>query len=523
MNGTTDSPEQSFALGGPERKEGFTFDWAQWQSMKIEKADENSFFATLHYEPDYPPDTKEALKIKQQMPFEVMLRLDNSLLQTISQTYELDEQTDSKKKTEEPAVFKFRNERVNNIKRTVVQDRFFRESLKHIMARADLSFFWHGWASDSRVWLDWQEGILKKNILNRSRKGKPVVNIIPCGMGVKGGCLTQEINGRQCFTPKDYGQQMANFINLFGAWDRKIDLFGHSMGGIGALWAALKIVEDSRFRTSQGQMPDLRLWLAAPAYPAEANIFIKNYLELLLGFLKATPGFARGVGNPVAIWINQSLLQECPNFLHQIHSQIAIDNPHQVVQTLFGLKYQPSFTPEQWQRIIQNFPITIVGHPQDRLVDYQLSFGAFDRLTEQARALVEERAKEQDLFCPLILLENLVGAADHYIQSLRGEKGEVKTEKGKREISLPLSALPQLLTLVPRQNWQPVLARLDSYFRRMKEEALVEREGKEFKRAQNIVREATRQAVLQEREEVELLNLLCSILEYHRLTADLGY
>ena len=84
--------------------------------------------------------------------------------------------------------------------------------IKERLAEADWSIFAHGHASIPDVW---DEDFVRSMISRRDGQGKPVVAVLPYGLGVKGICQTSKIDGKDCFTGEDYGQQLAYFIKRF--------------------------------------------------------------------------------------------------------------------------------------------------------------------------------------------------------------------------------------------------------------------------------------------------------------------
>lgn len=494
--------------------EKFSFNWHKWQEMKVENVvgaeKKNTCWLTLYYNPDYPSEVLDKLKVKAGMPFEVMLKMNDVNVEDLQGIFHPVKES---KESKIPSTGIRLKNQIASADRNI-QAHFFQESLEKIMSAANLSFFWHGWASDSQVWHAQQEKerLLKENIEQRSVPGKPIVNIIPNGLGIKGGCQSREEKNKRIFTPQMYGKQMAEFIHLFG-WDKDktYDIFGHSMGGAGALWLALEIVNNPRFRITADEIPDLRFWLLAPAYPKEANIFIRRYLDACLRLLNNIPAQSRPAGRPITKFIIDRLLPLCTEELKAIQTRVVIENPETIIETMAGLAEQEYFTLEQWQGIISRFPIMIYTTTQDRLVDEELSNRAFHELTAQ----VKEHWPDTAIIEPLILS----GKGDHYLDAMAVGKEEVLKTSLEETISLMAAPrlLPYLYDKIPRSILPEVINILAATLDGIKRDDPLIRRNKIGLTIKTIVEKIKAKAELTENEEGILKLLLAEAFKYYKL------
>jgi len=496
----------------PPETQNFPFDWSQWQEMKVEAVGKETearkgCWLTLYYDPEYSQETLNRLQVKTKMPFEVMLKMDYVQPEDLRKIFQ--ETETPERLTALATGIRLKNQTTSQDKKVLAY--LFQKSIQDRMAKASFNFFWHGWASDARVWHAQQEKekLLKENIELRSTGERPVVNIIPDGMGIKGGCRTQKADGKEIFTPKMYGQQMAEFINLFG-WDRTKDIFGHSMGGIGALWLALEIINNPQFRTSEGKIPYLKLWLLSPAYPANANVFIQQYLDISLKVLKKLPRHLRTAAAPITMLINNYLLPNSPDELHKVHTDVITQNPATVIQTMDGLAWQDYFTPEQWHKIISHFPVTINTTPEDRLVDEKISNTAFNDLTAQVRELPQTPIIE-----PLILS----GKGDHYLDAMAVGRERVLKTLNQEEVVL--MAAPRLLPWLYDQIPQAVLPEVvnilvgslyEMHNKKREDRRLIANSG-----IQKIIDKVKEAVSLPQKREDEMKILLKGAFAYHSM------
>ncbi len=416
------------------------FTWyGKWKEIRVEKNEDGGAWLSLYYDEDLGPKEKEALKVKEKMPFEVMFELDqdyNHLCQAFGQ--------DSGGKgfyigSRESGVKEHDHEIFNQ---------FLASEIEKTLQQSSLSFFWHGWASDPRVWT--QTGLkefLKRNIDSRSdtNKNRKVVNIMPSGMNIGGKKDECWVNQADCFTPRDYGDQMVEFVDRYFGWDKQLDFFGHSMGGIGILWAAKNILENARFRIMADKLPNLRLWSIAPAYPQEANIFITPDLKVLL-----TAGRIL-VHDPITSWVAEQISQIKNRMLLKgdiyeqfidIHSQIAALRARVLTHTMRGLSLQEEFDPQTWNHIVTHFPLVRFTDPDDIVVDESQSNQGFDKLGSHA-------------FYLGLTMQNLLSVIEegsgHYPRPMLGPSRILHTSITSEREYYPFLDLPQFLDLIPAQ------------------------------------------------------------------------
>jgi len=499
-------------LAPPETRD-FPLDWNQWQEMRVEAVEAGEgCWLTLYYDPEYSPETLDRLQVKEKMPFEVMLKIDDVGPEDLRNIFQQPEVPETP--TALATGFRLKNQAIGPEQQGLAH--LFQKSLRQQMAKASFSFFWHGWACDARVWHTQKERekLLKENIELRSTLDKPIINIIPDGMGIKGGCQAQEINDKIAFTPRMYGRQMAEFINLFG-WDRVKDVFGHSMGGIGVLWLALEVVNDPRFKTLKGRIPDLRLWLLSPAYPGEANDFIKGYLDFCLKFLNFTPAQLRSLGKPVAMSIIKRLLPLSPKQLHKIQSDVVVDNSQTVIDTMYGLDVQKHFNPEQWQQIISHFPVTINTTSEDRLVNERKSNTAFATLT----ADVKRQWPQAAIIEPLILS----GEGDHYLDAMAVGREKVLRTLNRKEVVLMAAPrlLPWLYDQIPQAFLPEVVNILVGSLHEMHNKKREDRRLIANSGIQKIIDKVKEAVSLPQERENEMRILLKGAFAYHSIVVEI--
>ncbi|MBU1130151.1 hypothetical protein KKE45_02405 [Patescibacteria group bacterium] len=461
-------------LGVPERLK-----WLDnCTHFRVERGDGGRMWVELYIEDELDDKQKGRLRVKEKMPFNVVVGLDDVDFVALRDQMgvgiidgcdELFAGVDAENFVVESG--KLNGEGIGLM-----------EKLRQVIKEKDVYMSLHGWASDHTV--------IDPNKVREVLRKTGYIGVLPDGLGIKGGCIAEKkilkIDGLllerfkgasglwkklkalvgkgieiEYFGLPEYASQMREFMKMYFS-GKSFEIEGHSTGGAMLFELLLQVIDDKEFRNKEGEIPIKALYLNSPACPWDANVFIKDYLQASVGFLRGVKagfrlvgagesrvaGLADDVGEKVAHFINTVLLPDPENAteeqkkelrrLRAIHARVVVESPETVLQVMNGLLLQRDFTKGDFEKIMGiGIPIVVVGNPDDKLVDHKRALGCITGLIdkvigfvpqegEEKREMVERRIGlyeeyvEKRGVVPLVLLEDLLKAT-HYVQAARSK------------------------------------------------------------------------------------------------------
>lgn len=300
--------KESESLGQKWIREG-------WKNIEIEKGEDGKIWMTLWIVPELDKAQKDRLYVKEKMPFKMIIDVTEEFgdKKDINTTFRLERNTYD-------IIRNKQTKGADDLKRII--DDYLNISIK-VLGNRDMAQFWHGWASDHRVFRD-------KVVREKLVKGNKKFGIVADAVGISGGAIFDK-EGK--FGPDRYAKQIIEFNRMLfdgseEEWKRDIDMTGHSTGANAIVRAAIMIAKmrnkddhefydkdfAKRFGDNEGEIYEntdkeekiegitkkkisrINLYSLSPAYPKESNVFIT---PLMLGLIYVLKEYKKFKEKPV--------------------------------------------------------------------------------------------------------------------------------------------------------------------------------------------------------------------------------
>ncbi len=369
---------------------------------------EKGQFAVIEYNPKLTEKDKDLLKVANQMPFKLVARI-NELDLTLIESPEF-------------------------------QTRILSGLKNELLNLTNINIFWHGFAGTPDVW--------NQDFINQITAESDAISVIPYGLGMG---EKKDTPYKDIFTPNDYGDQMVGFMEKYfpqifeNNSKSVINLFGHSFGGIGILWAANVI--DSRYDLK------MNIFSFAPAYPSKANIFLtEKYFDNQYQALKAKLLESSHISANIKKWFTKnkdftllnllelsvlipSYLRKSPigkmiySLIHKriipssddersVHEVTAANMPKILVSGAKGLLLQKELPMEVFKRLAKIYNLIIFVNPLDQIVSSSEFLDSMG-MDSELPAYIEEGELMIIHNGAIIIINPVDYQYDHYLKSMK--------------------------------------------------------------------------------------------------------
>ena len=149
------------------------------------------------------------------------------------------------------------------------------------------------------------------------------------------------------------------------------------------------------------------------------------------------------MAEPVTGFLNKQFLPNAPKELRDISTRVALDNPHAAKKTMYGLKHQQKITPYQFGKILDNFPMTIVTNPDDKVVSEAISLNAIGQAVKAGGGAI---------FPVCVTEKEATVPGGHYVLGMGNRMVEFSYTRGAEQVRPPLQVLPAIYDKILQRN-----------------------------------------------------------------------